>query len=62
MSNHEAGRLAYLKQQIIENHCVFDPKDVHIDAYGALVWTIEDPDVCSPFTPFISLCHPLNSF
>ena len=44
LSNHEGPRLEYLRQAIIDHGAVRSPEDVGFDAYGNLVWTVEDPD------------------
>jgi len=44
LSNHEGPRLLWLKQRIVEIGAVRRPEDVFVDAYGNLVWTVEDPD------------------
>ena len=43
LSNHEGPRLEYLKQVILEIGAVDRPEDVAFDAYGNLVWQLEDP-------------------
>lgn len=43
LSNHEKPRLEYLKRAIVEHRAVRDAKDVGFDAYGNLVWTVQDP-------------------
>jgi putative selenium metabolism hydrolase len=44
LSNHEGPRLEYLKKRIVELAAVRSPEDVGFDAYGNLVWHVEDPD------------------
>ena len=44
LSNHEGPRLEYLKKMIVEVGAVRSPEDVAVDAYGNLVWSVEDPD------------------
>lgn len=44
LSNHEGPRLEYLRRRIVEIGAVRSPDDVHVDAYGNLVWTVSDPD------------------
>lgn len=44
LSNHEGPRLKYLKKRIVEIGAVRSPDDVDFDAYGNLVWHVEDPD------------------
>ncbi len=43
LSNHEGPRLTYLRDKIIEIGAVRSPEDVDFDAYGNLVWSVEDP-------------------
>lgn len=43
LSNHEGPRLAYLKHMIVDIGAVRRPEDVDFDAFGNLVWTVEDP-------------------
>jgi putative selenium metabolism hydrolase len=42
LSNHEGPRLEYLRRRIVEVGAVDDPGDVGFDAFGNLVWTVED--------------------
>ncbi len=44
LSNHEGPRLEYLRAKIVEIGAVRTPQDVGFDAYGNLVWSVEDPD------------------
>jgi acetylornithine deacetylase/succinyl-diaminopimelate desuccinylase-like protein len=44
LSNHEGPRLQYLKRRIAEIGAVAQPEDVDFDAYGNLVWSVEDPN------------------
>ncbi|NOY25412.1 MAG: M20/M25/M40 family metallo-hydrolase [Oligoflexia bacterium] len=44
LSNHEGPRLQYLRQMIIGIGAVRCEEDVGFDAYGNLVWTVQDPD------------------
>ncbi|MDP6935286.1 MAG: hypothetical protein QGG40_20365, partial [Myxococcota bacterium] len=44
LSNHEGPRLEYLLRRIVEIGAVRHPDDVGFDAFGNLVWTLEDPD------------------
>jgi putative selenium metabolism hydrolase len=44
LSNHEGPRLQYLHHTIIEIGAVRSPDDVGFDAYGNLVWTVDNPD------------------
>lgn len=44
LSNHEGPRLEYLKRRIVEIGAVRQPEDVFVDAFGNLVWVLEDPD------------------
>lgn len=43
LTNHEGPRLEYLKQVIVEIGAVDRPEDVAFDAFGNLVWSLEDP-------------------
>ena len=43
LSNHEGPRLKYLRARMVEIRAVRDAGDVDFDAFGNLVWTIEDP-------------------
>jgi acetylornithine deacetylase/succinyl-diaminopimelate desuccinylase-like protein len=43
LSNHEGPRLEYLRRRIVEIGAVRSPDDVDFDAFGNLVWTVEDP-------------------
>jgi len=43
LSNHEGPRLRGLRDTIIECGAVRSPADVGFDAFGNLVWTVEDP-------------------
>jgi len=47
-SNHEAPRLEYLKEMLIEHRGVRSAADVSYDAFGNLVWSIEDPSDPTP--------------
>jgi acetylornithine deacetylase/succinyl-diaminopimelate desuccinylase-like protein len=42
LSNHEGPRLEYLRRAIVEASAVRRPDDVGFDAYGNLVWTVQD--------------------
>ena len=42
LSNHEGPRLEYLKRTIVNIGAVQKAEDVDFDAYGNLVWTLED--------------------
>jgi acetylornithine deacetylase/succinyl-diaminopimelate desuccinylase-like protein len=42
LSNHEGPRMEYLKRAIVEVGAVRRPEDVGFDAYGNLVWVVED--------------------
>ena len=42
LSNHEGPRLEYLRRRIVEIGAVRAPGDVEFDAYGNLVWHVED--------------------
>lgn len=44
LSNHEGPRLEYLERMIVEVGAVRSPGDVAVDAYGNLVWSVEDPN------------------
>ena len=44
LSNHEFPRLEYLRKKIIEIKAVRKPEDVGFDAFGNLVWVVEDPE------------------
>ena len=44
LSNHEGPRLEYLRQVILDLGAVDRPEDVGFDAFGNLVWTVQDPD------------------
>jgi len=44
LSNHEGPRLEYLRDQIVKIGAVAHPEDVGFDAYGNLVWHVQDPD------------------
>ena len=44
LSNHEGPRLEYLRRRIVEIGAVRHPGDVGFDAFGNLVWTLQDPD------------------
>jgi putative selenium metabolism hydrolase len=43
LSNHERPRLEHLKSEIVRLKAVRSPEDVGFDAYGNLVWSVEDP-------------------
>ncbi|HSD26774.1 MAG TPA: peptidase dimerization domain-containing protein [Vicinamibacteria bacterium] len=42
LSNHEGPRMEYLKRAIVDVGAVRDPEDVGFDAYGNLVWVVQD--------------------
>jgi acetylornithine deacetylase/succinyl-diaminopimelate desuccinylase-like protein len=42
LSNHEGPRMEFLKRAVIEAGAVRRPEDVDFDAYGNLVWTVQD--------------------
>jgi len=42
LSNHEGPRLAYLKRTVVELGAVRSAQDVDFDAYGNLVWSLQD--------------------
>jgi putative selenium metabolism hydrolase len=44
LSNHEAPRLEYLKRAIVEIGAVRRGEDVGFDAFGNLVWVLQDED------------------
>jgi putative selenium metabolism hydrolase len=44
LSNHEAPRLEWLRRRLFEIGAVRRPEDAFFDAFGNLVWTLEDPD------------------
>ncbi len=44
LSNHERPRLDYLREWIIRHGAVRRAEDVAYDAFGNLVWTVEDPE------------------
>jgi putative selenium metabolism hydrolase len=44
LSNHEGPRLDYLRRMVVEAGAVRSPDDVGVDAFGNLVWTLEDPE------------------
>ncbi len=48
LSNHEGPRLEYLLRRLIEIGGVFGAEDVGFDAYGNLVWHLEDPEDPTP--------------
>jgi len=43
LSNHEGLRLEYLRRTMLAIGAVVHPDDVGYDAFGNLVWTLEDP-------------------
>ncbi|MEK7330272.1 MAG: peptidase dimerization domain-containing protein [Candidatus Eisenbacteria bacterium] len=43
LSNHEGPRLEYLRRMVVEAGAVRAQADVGYDAFGNLVWTLEDP-------------------
>lgn len=43
LSNHERPRLEYLRRTIVEIGAVRKAEDVGFDAFGNLVWTVDDP-------------------
>jgi len=43
LSNHERGRLHFLRDTIIDVHAVRHADDVWFDDYGNLVWVVRDP-------------------
>jgi acetylornithine deacetylase/succinyl-diaminopimelate desuccinylase-like protein len=48
LSNHEGPRLEYLRRTILEIGAARRPEDVGFDAYGNLVWSVEDPGDAIP--------------
>ncbi|MCM2255876.1 MAG: M20/M25/M40 family metallo-hydrolase [Vicinamibacteria bacterium] len=42
LSNHEGPRMEYLKRMVVEAGAVRRPEDVDFDAYGNLVWAVQD--------------------
>ena len=42
-SNHEGPRMELLRRAVVELAAVRRPEDVAFDAYGNLVWSVEDP-------------------
>jgi acetylornithine deacetylase/succinyl-diaminopimelate desuccinylase-like protein len=42
LSNHEGPRMEYLKRAVVEVGAVRGPEDVGFDAYGNLVWVVQD--------------------
>jgi acetylornithine deacetylase/succinyl-diaminopimelate desuccinylase-like protein len=42
LSNHEGPRMEYLKRAVVEAGAVRRPEDVGFDAYGNLVWVVQD--------------------
>lgn len=44
LSNHEGPRLEILRERIVELGAVASADDVGFDAFGNLVWSVEDPD------------------
>lgn len=48
LSNHEGPRLEFLKRTLVEIGGVRNPADVDYDAFGNLVWEIEDPGDGAP--------------
>jgi putative selenium metabolism hydrolase len=44
LSNHEGPRLEYLRRRILEIGAAASPSDAGFDAFGNLVWTVEDTD------------------
>jgi len=43
LSNHEGPRLRYLQQALRDHGCVAAEDDTWFDAYGNLVWVVQDP-------------------
>jgi len=42
LSNHEGPRMEYLKRTVVEVGAVRRPQDADFDAYGNLVWVVQD--------------------
>ncbi|MGE0453979.1 MAG: peptidase dimerization domain-containing protein [Vicinamibacteria bacterium] len=42
LSNHEGPRMEYLKRTVVDVGAVRRPEDVAFDAYGNLVWVVQD--------------------
>ena len=42
LSNHEGPRMEYLRRAVVETGAVRRPADVDFDAYGNLVWSVQD--------------------
>jgi acetylornithine deacetylase/succinyl-diaminopimelate desuccinylase-like protein len=42
LSNHEGPRMQYLRRAVVEARAVRKPEDVDFDAYGNLVWSVQD--------------------
>jgi acetylornithine deacetylase/succinyl-diaminopimelate desuccinylase-like protein len=42
LSNHEGPRMEYLKRTVVEVGAVRRPEDVAFDAYGNVVWSVQD--------------------
>src|SRR5512139_274949 len=42
LSNHEGPRMEYLRRAVVEAGAVRRPEDVRLDAYGNLVWVVQD--------------------
>jgi hypothetical protein len=42
-SNHEGPRIEFLRRALVEHGAVRRPEDAEFDAFGNLVWTLEDP-------------------
>jgi len=43
LSNHEGPRMEFLRRTVVEVGAVRRPEDASFDAYGNLVWIVEDP-------------------
>src|SRR5512139_2004470 len=42
LSNHEGPRMKYLRRAVVEAGAVRRPEDVDFDAYGNLVWVVQN--------------------
>ncbi|HEX9187216.1 MAG TPA: hypothetical protein VGB87_09100, partial [Vicinamibacteria bacterium] len=42
LSNHEGPRMEFLRRTVVESGAVRRAEDAAFDAYGNLVWTVED--------------------
>jgi acetylornithine deacetylase/succinyl-diaminopimelate desuccinylase-like protein len=44
LSNHEGPRMEFLRRTVLEGGAVRRPEDVGFDAYGNLVWSVQDEE------------------